>query len=145
MKALKLFRVFRLSKLITYMNATEDIKYSLKLFQLCFLLIIYMHVSGCIFLFCNDFIDKEKRWIPLEFQQTKKTYSDFEKLEWQQKWIHTFYASVLILMGNDIGPRAELHYYGSYFMIIIGAFFNANIFGTMAVIVQSFNRKSQKF
>ena len=52
---------------------------------------------------------------------------------------------MLILMGNDIGPRSDSHYYAAYIMIIIGAFINANLFGTMAVIGQTFNRKSQQF
>ena len=40
---LKLVRVLRLSRLITYMNLKNDIKMSLKLIKLIFFLIMYLH------------------------------------------------------------------------------------------------------
>jgi hypothetical protein len=40
---LKLIRVLRLSKLITYMNLKDDMKMSLKLIKLVFFLVMYLH------------------------------------------------------------------------------------------------------
>ena len=40
---LKLLRVLRLSKIVTYMNATDEVKLSLKLFKMLFFLIMYIH------------------------------------------------------------------------------------------------------
>lgn len=40
---LKLFRVLRVFKIISYMNASESIKYSLKIFKMLFYLIMYIH------------------------------------------------------------------------------------------------------
>jgi len=51
---------------------------------------------------------------------------------------------MLVLMGNDIGPESTPHYIAAYFLLIIGAFFNAHIFGTIAMIVSQFNRKAQR-
>ena len=65
---LKLFRVFRLSKLITYMNSTDDVKHSLKIIKLCFFLVLYIHISGCIWVYINHFNIDEEKWIPLEFK-----------------------------------------------------------------------------
>ena len=48
-------------------------------------------------------------------------------------------------MGNDIMPKSKYHLYTAYTFLISGAFINAQIFGTIAVIVQTFNRKAQKF
>ena len=50
-------------------------------------------------------------------------------------------ASILILMGNDIQPKSTAHFIAAYSMVIIGAFVNAHIFGTVSVIVQSLNLK----
>ena len=52
---LKLFRVMRLSKLITYMNSTDDVKNSLKVLKLCFFLILYVHLVGCLWVYINNF------------------------------------------------------------------------------------------
>ena len=45
---LKLVRVLRLSKIITYLNLKDDIKMSLKLIKLMFFLLIYLHIFGCL-------------------------------------------------------------------------------------------------
>ena len=43
---LKLVRVLRLNRIITYMNTRDDIKLSLKLIKLIFFLILYLHCFG---------------------------------------------------------------------------------------------------
>ena len=50
---LKLSRVLRLSKLIMYLNSTDDFKSSLKVMKLCFFLILYVHFSGCVWVYLN--------------------------------------------------------------------------------------------
>jgi hyperpolarization activated cyclic nucleotide-gated potassium channel 2 len=40
---LKIVRILRFTKIISYLNATEDVKLSLKLFKMIFYLIIYIH------------------------------------------------------------------------------------------------------
>lgn len=45
---LKLVRVLRLSKIITYLRSTEEFKAFLKLNKLIFFLIIYLHCFGCV-------------------------------------------------------------------------------------------------
>ena len=65
---LKLFRVLRLSKLITYMNSTDDVKHSLRIINLCLFLVLYVHLSGCVWIYVDDFNPKDERWIPLEYK-----------------------------------------------------------------------------
>ncbi len=43
---LKLVRILRLSRLITYMNLQDDVKMSLKLIKLIFFLVMYIHCIG---------------------------------------------------------------------------------------------------
>lgn len=43
---LKLIRILRLSRLITYMNLQDDVKMSLRLGKLIFFLIMYIHCIG---------------------------------------------------------------------------------------------------
>lgn len=44
---LKIIRVTRLGRIIARLNVSEDTKNSLKLFQLVFFIIMYIHCSGC--------------------------------------------------------------------------------------------------
>lgn len=47
--------------------------------------------------------------------------------------------------GNDIGPRGEFQLLFTSCMLLMGAIINSILFGNMAVILQSFNRKATTF
>ena len=53
---LKMFRVLRLNKFITYLNQNREIKTSLRIMKLCFFLIVYIHLTGCIWIYMNNFV-----------------------------------------------------------------------------------------
>jgi hypothetical protein len=57
--------------------------------------------------------------------------------------VFTFYNAILVLTGNDIGPKSFSLVIVDIVLLITGALFNANIFGTISSIYQSINRKSQ--
>lgn len=62
---LKLFRVLRLSRIIAYMNSTDDVKLSLRLFKLCFFLVLYIHCTACVLYYFTRIEDNEENiWIP---------------------------------------------------------------------------------
>ena len=81
-KILKLFRVIRLNKLIAYMNSTIEVKHSLMIIKLCFFLILYLHLSGCIWSYMNVFNPEDNKWIPQAFKDDGKTYEEYRKLKW---------------------------------------------------------------
>ena len=59
---LKMVRIFRFTKIISFLNATEDVKLSLKLFKLLFYLVIYLHLQGCAWYL---FTKWDRTWFPL--------------------------------------------------------------------------------
>jgi hypothetical protein len=133
---LKIFRILRLQKLITYMNTTDDMKHSLRLVKLCFLLVLYVHVIGCVYIYLNSLVpDPDHKWKPPQYQHM--SYQEFsETIPWTAQWKFTFYASMLGLLGNDIYPGGStVHEFAACLMLIIGAFINAHILGTIAMIV----------
>ena len=58
---LKLVRVLRLSRLITFMNLKDDIKMSLKLVKLIFFLVLYLHMIACLWFFI---VKQNETWFP---------------------------------------------------------------------------------
>jgi hypothetical protein len=50
---LKLVRILRLSKIIDFVNQSDDFKLQLKLGKLLFMLILYIHLTGCAWMFVN--------------------------------------------------------------------------------------------
>ena len=59
---LKLVRVLRLSRIIAHMNSTDDIKLSLRVINLCFFLLLYIHCTGCLWFFIVD--NTGQNWLP---------------------------------------------------------------------------------
>lgn len=55
------------------------------------------------------------------------------------------YHAVLMLGGNDIGPRDSLQLLFVTGMLLLAAIINANIFGNMTMLLQEMNRKTEKF
>lgn len=48
---MKLIRIMRFTRIISYMSAVESIKLSLKLMKLIFYLIVYLHIQACAWFF----------------------------------------------------------------------------------------------
>lgn len=57
----------------------------------------------------------------------------------------SLYHSVLVLTGNEVGPRDSLQLLVISLFITIGAIINANLFGEFAVLISALNRKATKF
>ena len=48
---LKLFRILRLNRLITYLNSSDDFKLQLRLIKISFFIVLYIHCMACIWFF----------------------------------------------------------------------------------------------
>lgn len=59
-------------------------------------------------------------------------------------WL-SVYHSVLMLTGNEVGPRTTLETCLAALIILLGSIINANIFGHMAVLVTSLEKNSSLF
>ena len=68
----------------------------------------------------------------------------YERSSFYQYCISIYHA-VLMLGGNDVGPRGDFQLSFVTITLILAAIINANIFGNIAVIIQSINRKASLF
>ena len=137
---LKIVRVNRLGRIIARLNVSEDTKNSLKLFQLVFFIVLYIHISGCAF---YALINYDEIWIaPLDFDEEDKFLYDDSVL---RKYFISIYESVLLLMGNDGFPVGDVQTFFVVFSNTVGAIINANILGNMAVLIQDLNKKNDAF
>ena len=137
---LKTTRVLRLGRIIRFINTRDDIKLTLKLLQLVYFLVLYLHLIGCCWFLIHN-INQE--WIPPQDYMFVKTelYSQNDVY----KYFHSFYYSVNMLNGNEIGPRSVGSLTFVSVILLLGAIVNANIFGNMAVIIQDLNKKASKY
>lgn len=61
------------------------------------------------------------------------------------RYLSSLYHAVLLLTGNDIGPRTEPQLIFLIVTLTMGAIINANIIGELAVILAKLNRKATIF
>ena len=75
---MKLVRVLRLSRIISFLNFQDDVKVTLKLGKVIFFLSIYLHCLACLWFYIVSY---DKDWIPpLDYQ---KGYTDIYEEDWE--------------------------------------------------------------
>ena len=105
-----------------------------------FFLILYLHLQGCIWFFI---VMQDETWIPpLDYVWVETTF--YSEPIFNQYFL-SVYHSILMLTGNDIGPRGNLQTMFICATLMGGAIVNANLFGELAVIVTTLNLKSSRF
>ena len=140
LKLLKLIRLSRLSRVITYLNFKSNVKMSLRLGQLIFFLILYLHLVGWTWFYI---VRQDETWIPPLDENNNGT--DIYLESGFSKYITSVYYSVLLLAGNDMLPQGNEQLIFSTVMLFAAAIINANIFGNIAVLLQQIYRKSSLF
>ena len=117
------------------MNSSSDVKMSLKYFKIIFFLILYLHTCGCLWYWI---VGEDESWQPIQNVFTGNNLYEDSVLS---RYIQSIFYSTLLFTGNDIGGIQTLQFIFCIPIIVIGALANANIFGEVAVIVSSSNRK----
>lgn len=147
---LKLVRLLRLGRIIRYMKFKQGLKVGIRMFQLLGFLLLLVHWIACVWYL----LVKEKgSWIPpkdLDYTARVEraelwTKNDFYDETLWFRYITCFYYSILTMVGNEIGPRNAYQTFASSLIIITGAIVSAFIFGNMAALMATMNKKSTHF
>jgi hypothetical protein len=91
---LKLVRLLRLGRMVTYLRMNKKYKFGMKLIQLLFMLLLIIHWMNCVWYYVTK---QDKVWIP-PFNLTENEYNfwDFVQ-EHGKQYIMFFYYCVLTL------------------------------------------------
>lgn len=139
---LKLVRVTRLSRIIARLNVPADIKNYMKLFQLIFMIVLYMHCQGCAWYFI---VIQSGAWIPALDGPDPNADFYSDDTSFYRKYLTSFYSSILLLTSNDLGPVGRFQTIIVVSGILMGSIANANIFGNMALLISEMNKKEENF
>ena len=115
----------------------------MRIFQLLFILILFVHWIGCIWyiLINND----AKDWIPpFDLNANETKFFDSEMTLFEQYGVCVYY-SILLIIGTDIAPINTVQTIYSAIVVVFGALFCAFIFGNMASLLSAMNKKEQIF
>lgn len=163
LKLAKILRLFRLQRIISFLQIETRTRRSIRLLYLFITLLIIIHFVTCYLyshfsstwadlhsdLHLEDF-DTEKHylnaanqtrmiwrndyWVPPVEVVYGKT--DFYDLPVDEKYKRLFYYSFLLIVGNDISPQNHSDFVIFTLIIFIGAFLEAYIIGGMTAELQ---------
>lgn len=127
---LKITRLFRFTKVISFLNVTEDVKLSLKLLKLIFYLLVYLHLQACAWFY---YTKQDRSWLPLT--DLIKNKDDFYDHGFSFTYCFSVWHSVSILDGADMVPATGQQAILVSFLVIVSEFIHAHILGTIGVVL----------
>lgn len=135
----KVFRLLRLSKIIMFMRTKQHFKLKIKLAQLFFVLLTYLHIVACLWflLLCES-----NQYIPpaLYIDQEADLYDS----NGTRQYAYSLYMSVYMLTAAEIGPRTPSERIFAGLIVLSGQLFQAFMFGEIAVVMFNLNGSSKK-
>jgi len=137
---LKLIRLLRLGRVIRYMKFKTGLKIGIRIVQLLFFLLLIVHWIGCLWYILVRDTDS---WMPPKDLDAQET--DFYQDSTLKKYSTVFYYAILTMVGNEIAPRNNLQTIFATFVVISGALLSAFIFGNIAALMATMNRRTNYF
>ena len=105
------------------------------------MLLLLVHWLGCIwYLLINT---DDQAWIPPKDLDKQET--TFFLIDQGEQYTVSFYQATLLIVGNESAPITPIQMLMSSIVIIIGSIFTAFIFGNMAALMASLNKKDVVF
>jgi hypothetical protein len=136
---IKLIRLLRLGRMITFMKANQKLKLGMKIFQLIFMLIMCIHWINCAWYYVTVI---EKTWFPakdLDFGETIV----FNSGEGDQ-YILLFYYAVLTLVANDLIPTNSTELISAFFLVFVGIIIIGIAIGEFAALLSAITKKERE-
>lgn len=128
---LKLVRITRITAIIGRLNTTSQTKNILKLGQLVLTVLVYLHLSGCLWFLL---VAKDQNWVPpLNDRQPEGLF--YDETDFWHQYTTSLYHSVILFIGKDIRPVGASQLLFVSGVLLIGSLLNANIFGNIALII----------
>ena len=82
------------------MSASDDVKLSLRLFKLILIIVIFIHLTTCMFFFI---VKEEQLWVPPQFTTYGVEESLYDLGNFEQ-YVTVLYNGMLWTTGNDVQP-----------------------------------------
>ena len=137
---LKIIRVLRFTKVISFINTTESVKQSLRIFKLLFYLLMYVHWQACAWFF---YTRQDKMWFPIP--DLIMDHRTFYEHGITYTYCMSIYHSVGILDGVEMVPANAHQAIVVSFLVLVSEFIHAHIIGTIDVVLHNLSARSSLF
>ena len=136
---LKLIRLMRLGRMVSFLKANKSFKLGIILVQLLFILILVIHWIACMWYLT---IGLEDSWLPPKDADWDKTI--IYEASTVQKYIIFFYYSVLTLVTNELMPTTGLEVIMASFILLSGSLIIGVLIGEFSSIMNDMGEKARK-
>lgn len=142
----KLVRLLRLGRMITYMKVNRSFKFSMKLIQLLFLLLLMLHWIACFWYMTTGGEIRDlanKSWFPPKDLDLNRTLL-FRTTNRAVEYFLLFYYAVLTLVGNEMMPTTIQEVGIAALIVFIGSIVIGTIIGEFSNILSEMTKKARQ-
>ena len=132
---LKMVRLLRLGRIITFLKANQKLKFSMKIGQLLFFIILTMHWINWLWYFTTEATES---WFPPKDLDLKITAAYTN--DRFSRYNLFYYYSALILVGNEILPSNRTELLIATILILVSTIFIGIIIGEFASLLSAINK-----
>ena len=134
---LKMVRLLRLGRIITFLKANQKLKFSMKIGQLIFFIILTMHWINWLWYFITE---ADESWFPPK--DLDKGETDAYTTDWFSKYVLFNYYSAFILVGSEILPTDETELFFAIVLVFVCTIFIGIIIGEFAYLLSAMTKKA---
>jgi hypothetical protein len=131
---LKLTRMLRLGRMISYFQINQNFKFGMKMLQMFIIILVYLNLVACIWIRILSPQDTTDDQILLP-QKLKFTNEQFENDGDQFKFVLMLFMTLFNIMGNDISPTQPLIFWVSALLMLTGFLIVGNLIGEFSNIL----------
>ena len=135
---LKMVRLLRLGRIITFLKTNQKLKISMKLVQLVFFLLLAMHWIAC---FWNFITSLKETWYPPKNVDSGVT-NVYTAEDFTVYWVYYYY-SILTIVGAEILPTSNLEVITATLVLVIGTIIIGMIIGEFASLLSAYTKKER--
>ena len=143
---LKLVRLLRLGRMVTYLSKSKSAKLGAMMIQLFFMLLLLLHWMACVW-FILAAVDS--KWIPskdLDWDETIVFSAAEENSDkgYFESYVILFYYACLALLGNDYVPTNPLEILLACVLVLVGAVSIGVIIGQFAQLLSDADKAKRR-
>jgi len=131
--------------MITYMKVNRSFKFSMKLIQLMFMLLLILHWISCFWYITvgGTSSSSKQLWIPAKDLDLERTLL-FNTTNYTEEYGLLFYYAVLTLVGNEMMPTTIREVGIAALIIFIGSIVIGTIIGEFSNILSDMTKKARQ-
>lgn len=132
---LKIIRLLRLGRMISFLRTQQKLKFSIKIFQLMFLLLTTVHWAAWIWCFVTS---KNESWLPAKDLDSQQTFAYSGDMIY--RYLLFYYYSLLTLTGTELIPTTYIELLIAMIIVLSGTILLGIVIGEFTSLLSAITK-----